>query len=80
MTPANLLAHRIAQLRRMHGLTQAQLANRSGIQRPIISRIERGIHEPTFTTLIRLASALGCELYEILCVLDLHSVPRRKVA
>ncbi len=48
---------RIAQ-----GLTQQDLAARSGIPQADISRIERGAGNPTEATLQRLAGALGSRL------------------
>lgn len=40
-------------------LTQAQLEERSSVLQPEISKIERGVGNPTLETLIKLASALG---------------------
>ena len=44
------------------GLSQRQLAERSGVRQADISRIERGAGNPTETTLQRLASALDKRL------------------
>jgi len=44
--------------RELH-LTQAQLAERSGVAQTEISRIERGRKSPTMDTYSRLAAALG---------------------
>lgn len=41
------------------GLSQEELAFRAGIDRTFVSRLERGIRQPTITTLIGLAEALG---------------------
>lgn len=54
---AALAAARKAQL-----LTQPALSELTGIQQAEISRIERGVGNPTAQTLIRLAEALGHEL------------------
>jgi transcriptional regulator with XRE-family HTH domain len=48
--------------RRRAGLTQRELAKRSGIPQPSISRIERGQASPTVDTLERLLRASGQEL------------------
>lgn len=48
--------------RRRAGLTQRELARRSGIPQPTISRIERGLISPTFDTLRPLIEAAGMEL------------------
>jgi len=56
------LAVQIAELREKRSLTQAQLAERTGIDQADISRIERGSTHPTEKTLLRIADALGAEL------------------
>jgi transcriptional regulator with XRE-family HTH domain len=48
--------------RRRAGLTQRELARRSGIPQPTISRIERGLMSPTFDTLLPLIRAAGMEI------------------
>lgn len=40
-------------------LSQEELAFRAGVDRTFVSRLERGIRQPTITTLIGLAEALG---------------------
>ena len=52
----------LAQARAAVGLTQCDLAKRSGIKQEVISRIERGKANPTMKTLERLAEALGKKL------------------
>lgn len=41
------------------GLTQEEVAERSGVQAGEISRIERGLRDPKVSTLEKLASALN---------------------
>jgi DNA-binding XRE family transcriptional regulator len=53
------LGARIRSLRLAAGLTQAELARRTGIHRPNIARVEAGRHTPSLETLARLASAIG---------------------
>jgi transcriptional regulator with XRE-family HTH domain len=48
--------------RRRAGLSQRELARRSGIPQPSISRIERGVVSPTVDTLERLVQGCGMEL------------------
>jgi transcriptional regulator with XRE-family HTH domain len=48
----------IARRRKKLGLTQAQLADATGIDRGHISRLEAGIFQPTLPTLARIADAL----------------------
>ncbi len=56
------IAIQIIELREKHGLTQAQLAERTGIDQGDISRIERGSTRPTERTLERIADALGADV------------------
>lgn len=41
------------------GITQEELAFRAEVDRTFVSRLERGIRQPTITTLIGLATALN---------------------
>ena len=50
---------RIASLRKMQGLTITQLAERAGIQRAHLSRIEAGKYAVTLETIQAIAEALG---------------------
>ena len=56
------VAMQVIELREKHGLTQAQLAERSGIDQADISRIERGATNPTARTLQRIADALEADV------------------
>ena len=50
---------RLREVRERLLLSQEELALRSGVSRSTVSRLERGLQEPTYATLKRLASALG---------------------
>lgn len=52
----------LSTARKSASLTQTQLAELSGIQQAEISRIERGLANPTADTLLRLTNALGRKL------------------
>lgn len=56
------IAAQIIDLRERHGLTQADLAKRCGIDQGDISRIERGSTSPTARTLQRIAAALDADV------------------
>lgn len=56
------VALQVIALREEHGLTQAELAARCGIDQGDISRIERGATSPTARTLQRIAEVLGADL------------------
>jgi DNA-binding XRE family transcriptional regulator len=55
----------IKRLRKAKALTQKDLAKRSGLPQPHISRLERGIHSPSFKSLTKIAKALGVEVGEL---------------
>jgi ribosome-binding protein aMBF1 (putative translation factor) len=56
------VAMQVIELRERHGLTQAGLARRTGIDQADLSRIERGATSPTARTLQRIAEALDADL------------------
>lgn len=56
----------LAALRLKVGLSQAELAQRTGIRQPHLSRLENGRHATaSVETLTRLAQALGVSLDEV---------------
>lgn len=55
---------KIQQIRQQRGLSVREVSYLSGISKSQISRIERGETEPTITTLISIADALGVELMD----------------
>ena len=70
---ANRLADHVKQLRLEAGLTQAELAARAGVTVETVARLERVLRgrssansNPSLETLVRLASALGVEVAELL--------------
>jgi transcriptional regulator with XRE-family HTH domain len=56
------LARDVFDLRKSRGMTQRQLAAKSGIQQAEISRIEAGSSNPTLSTIAALSHALDAEL------------------
>ena len=60
---ANLLvAQAVAAARAQCGLSQTQLAELTGIDQSDLSKIERGVSNPSVSTLERIATALGGSL------------------
>lgn len=57
-----IFGRRIATARESAHLSQPQLAKQSGVQQADISRIERGLGNPTRDTLVKLVDALGMQL------------------
>ncbi len=59
------LAVLLKQLREERGISQEQLAFEAGITSSALSRIERGLNNPRWTTLRRIAKALNVSLVEL---------------
>ncbi|MBQ8413059.1 MAG: helix-turn-helix transcriptional regulator [Lachnospiraceae bacterium] len=57
-----LLAYQLLLAREKVNITQKQLSERTGIYQADISKIERGIGNPSLSTLKRLAEGLGMKL------------------
>jgi transcriptional regulator with XRE-family HTH domain len=64
MSQEGFFSQRLRELRRAAGLTQAALAERSGIALSTIRQFEYGRREPTYGTLVKLAHGLGVSLGE----------------
>ena len=60
---ARAVAMRVLAYRVEHGLSQTALARELGMHQPAVARLEAGEHEPTFTTLERLARGMGIEFH-----------------
>lgn len=56
---------RIRRLRERRRMTQQDLAVACGLAVPTISRIETGVHRPRFSTVDRIAEALGVDPDEL---------------
>lgn len=58
MNKENIFGIKIRQRRKTLGLTQEQLAEKIGIDNKHLSKIENGIHLPTYKTIRKLANTL----------------------
>lgn len=56
------LAARLTDARNRIGITQKQLAEKTGIYQADISKIERGLSNPSISTLQRLAEGMGLQI------------------
>ena len=60
-----LLGRRIRKLRNMKGWTQQELGNQADVNYKFLGEIERGQQNPSFYTLVKIATALEVELPEM---------------
>lgn len=58
----DILGQRIRAKRRELGLSQEGLAHEAGLDRSYVGRIERGEHNLTFVSLVKIARAMGCDV------------------
>lgn len=66
MDMRRLVGTNFARLRRAKGLTQEQVAERSGFSQQYISGLEQGRRNPTVVSVYELAQALGVNYLELL--------------
>ena len=59
---AEILAHQFKELRKKKHLTQSQLAEKLGMEKGQISKIENGKFNLTLATINKIASALGARV------------------
>ena len=69
-TAENRLGRRIARQRKAAGFTQAQLAERVGVEPETISRIESGTRMPSLDRISLIAKALEVDLHELFRLYD----------
>lgn len=64
------LGEAVRTLRRDAGMSQEELADAAGTDLTQVGGIERGIRNPSYTTLLRLAAALETTVGELTTVAD----------
>jgi transcriptional regulator with XRE-family HTH domain len=69
---------RLRELRAEHGISQDQLARKTGVHATAIGRLERGAREPRLTTILRLASGLDVRPGRLVDELDVIEGEARK--
>lgn len=63
------MGYRVKELRQMKQMSQQTLSEVSGVSRAIISALENDSAAVTTTsTLLKLATALGCTVPELFCI------------
>lgn len=60
--PRVVIGQRIAELRKEQGMSQAELADKCGMQRPHIARVESGRYGITLDVLARIVQALDARI------------------
>jgi HTH-type transcriptional regulator/antitoxin HipB len=68
------LGQALVRLRKMRGLTQQQLAARTGLRQNVISRAEHGTTNPRFETLLAMTAGLDAQ-FTLVPNEDAASVP-----
>lgn len=66
MDMRRLVGRNVRRIRTRKGLTQEQLAERSGFSQQYISGLEKGQRNPTLVTVYELAQALGVSYLDLL--------------
>jgi len=75
MRASKILAWNLRRLRVAHGVSQKRLAAHAGIARGYLTRIERGLENPTLAMLDRLANALAIPMAEFFVAPKAADVP-----
>lgn len=65
MTPSKLFGVALREYRTKKGLSQDELAHITGLDRTFISLLERGLRQPSLTTLVQLGAGLGMSASEL---------------
>ena len=68
----------LRRLRLAAGMSQEQLGLEAGVQRNFISLIETGQNQPTISTIVKLARALGMKASELVAEAEAEVDARRK--
>ncbi len=78
MDMRRLVGSNFARIRREKGLTQEEVAERSGFSQQYISSLENGRRNPTVITLYELAQALGIGPLDLLAPEERAGKPTRR--
>ena len=66
MDMRRLVGNNVAKARKRRGMTQEQLAEKSGFTQQYLSGLERGQRNPTIVTVFEISLALGVSHLELL--------------
>jgi transcriptional regulator with XRE-family HTH domain len=65
-TLLRLFCQNLRMQRKLHGVTQVEMAERLGISQPAYANLEAGRNAPTLTTVEKIATALGVQPSDLL--------------
>lgn len=68
------LGQSLREERKARGLTQQELADRSGLTKSYVSDVERGERNVTFENLLRLVRAIGVSLSSVVSRAEDHGL------
>ena len=71
MEPAEAFGLVLRELRIKNGLTQERLGFEADVQRTYVSILELGQQQPSLTTILKLASALGVPAWELVQMVEI---------
>lgn len=60
------IGDQLRQVREGHRILQRELADRSGLDKSYISKLERGLADPTYSTLTKIATAYDLSVSHLL--------------
>jgi len=66
MTRVQRMAMRVKEWRERRGFTQERLAEKAGISRGFLARLEMARHDPKLSTLEKIAKALKIDIAKLL--------------
>lgn len=72
---SRVLGERIREYRRRFGLSQDDVANLAGMNVSNYGKIERGLSNPTFFTVVRIATVLGVDPAHLVEGITADSLP-----
>lgn len=70
MKPEDAFAQVLRRRRRDKGLSQEELAHRSDLDRTYISLLERGLRQPSLSSILKLSKPLGVSSADILAEVE----------
>ena len=71
------LGEEIAKIRKKQGLTQLDLSSLADMEKPTITRLERGRTNPTSLTLLKISTALGVPVSKLFAFQN-KTIPKAK--